>query len=481
MKYSEEFKEFYRNNFPRTEMNESNTIIAFDTNSLLNVFRFTPEASKTFLKAIEYSKNYLYVPYLVALEFHFHKKETFEINNKKVQSAKEAIEKRWKRLGDEFSSDIFKDFSFRNGNDASKEMEKKLSSLIWDTINQEEGKIKNEALNLINEVKTNQENLYNNLISVIEERTGSKYKQEFINQVQKEGKERYVNNIPPGYDDQNKKGYREYNSVKYELKYGDLIIWKDLISVAKDNDKIQHVILVTSDGKSKTKNDLLYKVGEEIIGPRIELLHEMRENGQAEFYIIDELEFIKQFSQEKQVSSQVFKSITDTLANLSKSISPLPTNDIAKSLVKVTSGLGNNFSPVNRRRKVTNIFDLENVLMEDNEVYEALEEYLKDKLPDIEFETVDGVEGWGDLESLSILDSDIEELEFEDNFSEITCTANITAQVEFCIVTPTPDYELDEEEFFYEESILEVKFVISFCYDLDYDFFENLEIIDWNY
>lgn len=481
MKYSEEFKEFYRNNFPRTEMDSSNTIIAFDTNSLLNVFRFTPEAAKTFFKAIECSKDYLYIPYLVALEFHFHKKETFEINNKKVQSAKDAIEKRWKELGDEFSSDIFKDFSFRNGNDASKEMEKKISSLIWDTINQEEGKIKDEALSLIHKVKENQEVLHNDLISVIESKTGDKYLQEFIDQVQKEGKERYANNIPPGYDDHSKKGYRKYNKIQYELKYGDLIIWKDLIEVAKNKDNIQHVILVTSDGKAKTKNDLLYKVGGEIIGPRIELLHEMREQGGAEFYIIDELEFIEQFSQEQQVSSQVVKSISDTLATLSKNLSPIPTNEIAKSFVKATSSLGNNFSSVSRRRKVTDVFDLENILIEDYEISDRLSEYLTNELHNIEFETEYGDMGWGEFEDLSILQADIEEYEFEDNFSEIKCTASVTAQVGFDVVTPNPDYESDEEEFFYESNTMEAEFVISFCYDLDYDIFENIEIDEFEF
>lgn len=272
-------------------MSPSNTVIAFDTNSLLNVFRFTPKASNSFFKVIDQSKEYLYIPYLVALEFHFHKKQILEGNNKNVQSAKDVIEKRWKKLGDDFSKDIFKGFSFRNGKDASKEMEKKIARLIWETINTEDEKIKKEAISLIDEVKKNQEELYHDLISVIEERTGDRYSQDFIDDVQKEGKGRYLNNIPPGYDDRNKQGYRRYNNVKYELKYGDLIVWKDLIKRSKENKDIKHVILVTSDGKSKNKNELLYKIDEQTIGPRIELLHEMREEGEAEFYIIDELSF----------------------------------------------------------------------------------------------------------------------------------------------------------------------------------------------
>ncbi len=53
-------------------MTSENTIIVFDTNSLLNVFRFTPEALKEYFEIIQsMSKIKIYIPYLVALEFHF--------------------------------------------------------------------------------------------------------------------------------------------------------------------------------------------------------------------------------------------------------------------------------------------------------------------------------------------------------------------------------------------------------------------------
>ena len=44
MNYKEEFSGFYREEFNKENMTSENTIIVFDTNSLLNVFRFTPEA-----------------------------------------------------------------------------------------------------------------------------------------------------------------------------------------------------------------------------------------------------------------------------------------------------------------------------------------------------------------------------------------------------------------------------------------------------
>lgn len=50
MNYKEEFYGFHRESLNKEKLTEENTIIVFDTNSLLNVFRFTPEASKNILR-----------------------------------------------------------------------------------------------------------------------------------------------------------------------------------------------------------------------------------------------------------------------------------------------------------------------------------------------------------------------------------------------------------------------------------------------
>lgn len=339
--------------------------------------------------------------------------------------------------------------------------------------------MKNEVLSLIDEVKLNQERLYNDLIGVIETKTGDRYSQEFIDKVQKEGSERFKNNIPPGYDDGNKTGVRRYNKMQYELKYGDLIIWKDLIEFAKSNQEIEHVILVTSDGKSKKKNDLLYKVDNQIVGPRIELLHEMQEYGAAAFYIIDELKFIEEFSEEP-ISTKLASSISDTLATLSKSLSQSSKDNMVKEFSKAAVKLNNSLVSKSKRREVTDIFELEEKLNQDYNIMDSLAEYVEDKLPNMDFEG-EYFSGWGEFEGIHILSSSIDAYAFEDNFYEITCAATVNVKIEFNIVTKNPDFELGEEEFFYESSSCDLEFTIEFTYDIDYDMFENIAIIDCDF
>ena len=80
MNYKEEFYGFYREPFNKENMTSENTIIVFDTNSLLNVFRFTPEASKEYIEIIQSIQDKINIPYLVDIEFHFHKSVALLLN-----------------------------------------------------------------------------------------------------------------------------------------------------------------------------------------------------------------------------------------------------------------------------------------------------------------------------------------------------------------------------------------------------------------
>src|SRR5205814_1021232 len=72
-------------------------------------------------------------------------------------------------------------------------------------------------------------------------RVGPKPTDERLNAIRKEGEERYAKKIPPGFEDA-KKGNDSSD------KFGDLIIWKELIDKSKTDKR--PIIFVTDDGKS---------------------------------------------------------------------------------------------------------------------------------------------------------------------------------------------------------------------------------------
>ena len=95
-------------------------------------------------------------------------------------------------------------------------------------------------------------------MTLFKSKVGNPYSKETYEQLENEGKERYKNNIPPGYKD----------SIKKENKYGDYIIWKEIIQFSKEHKK--NIIFVTDD----KKEDWWNIIHGETIGIRVELRKE---------------------------------------------------------------------------------------------------------------------------------------------------------------------------------------------------------------
>ncbi|MEH7809961.1 PIN-like domain-containing protein, partial [Bacillus safensis] len=98
---------------------------------------------------------------------------------------------------------------------------------------------------------------------------GEPYNEEQMKKLEKEADKRLNMEIPPGYKDFNKKnGLKFYNGVIIQNKYGDLILWKQLLDFAVRNDT--NIIFLTDE----QKEDWWYKLKNKIIGPKVELLNE---------------------------------------------------------------------------------------------------------------------------------------------------------------------------------------------------------------
>lgn len=314
------FPEFYQSNLSELDLAKKNdNLIVLDTNYLLDILQSPTTIAKEYIEAIEKVKDNLYIPYLVALEFNFKKssqkkgkikeiqkyKDTLINSTDKIKQNINAIELVDKKEKDDFTNEML-DLTKQYTENLKKIMEQKIESMIT----------KEESV------------LYEKLISIIEDQIGEKYTQEWIDQVEKEGVDRYNNKIPPGFDDDAKEKeveeIRNYGDLKYQRKFGDLLIWKDIIEYSKNCNKSgRKVILVTNDGKSKKKNDLLYKINDFIVGPKIHLMNELQIYSNKEFYILDNLRFVQMMNnltdeeidkfKTNSIKSKVFSIDIDTL------------------------------------------------------------------------------------------------------------------------------------------------------------------------
>ena len=118
------------------------------------------------------------------------------------------------------------------------------------------------------------------LTDLFEGRVGEKWQPDQLKVLKREGEERYANKIPPGYRDSGK------DAGQYG-KFGDLIIWKDMIGKAK---KEQCPVIFISDD---AKDDWWWIHQGEKLGPRPELIQEFKACSGQSFHIYQLTQFLR--------------------------------------------------------------------------------------------------------------------------------------------------------------------------------------------
>lgn len=138
------------------------------------------------------------------------------------------------------------------------------------------------------------------LTKLLESRIGDKWPADKLIALKKEGEDRYSKKIPPGYKDQ-KKDAGEYD------KFGDLIIWKEMIAKAKADKR--PVIFISDDAKE----DWWWIHRGRKMGPRPELIEEFRVEAGQDFHIYE-------FSQFLRFAADRFPDIKPNVAKVEESI-----------------------------------------------------------------------------------------------------------------------------------------------------------------
>lgn len=279
-KLKTEFPEFFRDKLTESDLKDN--IIVIDTNYLLDMLRLPVVEANKYLKALnKFSKN-IYIPYLVALEFNFNKIKVKTDTSDFVHEYKKSIKKELNELEKSINNlSLLK----------SEAMKKQFTQTIVKKVEIFREDLLQEVDSQINQ-SFNSKDLYENVIKAIEDKIGDRYEQSWIDEIEEEGKIRYEKQLPPGYDDQSKENKsRIYNNLEYHEKFGDLIIWKDIINKAKESQQGSKIIYVTNDGTSSKKNDLMFKHNGKTIGPDIYLINEAKKETGKDLYILNNFRF----------------------------------------------------------------------------------------------------------------------------------------------------------------------------------------------
>lgn len=263
------FSEYY--NLSEVEFKDlwNNCTFVFDTSILLNQYKYSEKTRNTLFTILEKIKERLWLPYQIGYEYHNNRPSV-------IFSMEGIFDKAIKNIEEELN-----DIKLELKNLKYPSWEDKENSRIIKIINESQKKI----TEVIEQDKKNYPELKENdfirekLSELYNHKIGEPYNNENLKKIFNEGKIRYDDKIPPGYKDIKDKEGNE--------KYGDLVIWKQMIDKSKDTKT--PIIFITDD----RKEDWWWIVNNKTIGCRPELIKEFYSETKQNFYMYNFDRFMK--------------------------------------------------------------------------------------------------------------------------------------------------------------------------------------------
>lgn len=258
-------------------------IICFDTNILLNLYRYSDTTRETIIDLIDKLKDRVALPHQVALEYN---RKRFDVICDQENEYKSFINK-IKEIQEEIQKKNKPPFLSNKLHDQLNEVNNKIFEELEFSQKKYEGYL-------------NTDPIYERINEIFEKRITKAYTPEELKAIHDEGEKRFKEKIPPGYED--------FKKEEGNRKYGDLVLWKQIIDLAKEKKK--SIIFVTDE----KKKDWWWKVkGDRTIGPRFELIEEIKKIANVDFHMYSSerfLSFGKEHLQES-VNNEALKEIKE--------------------------------------------------------------------------------------------------------------------------------------------------------------------------
>lgn len=297
----DKFAEYYRPTDKEFKCLWQNALFVLDTNVLLNLYRYSEGTRSELVRILREFNDKLWIPHQVAQEFLDSRLQVIHEQKKRHADLRERLSTIEKNVKNEIEA-LHKGARF--------EPQKLLEDLrgafsdLKDHLNERENSSPSESnCPEDDEVWTVVEELFAGKV-------GDPYVDDKYKEIEEEGKRRKEHKVPPGYEDEGS---------------GDLIIWLQIIDKAKNTDK--PLLFITDD----RKEDWWWKSHGKTVGPRPELVKEIKQEAGTYYYMYTATQFMKQASEylkreispsaineTEQLSSRVdeFNNVNEVLGEL---------------------------------------------------------------------------------------------------------------------------------------------------------------------
>lgn len=178
------FPEFIQLTVEEKEDLWNNSIFVFDTNVLLQLYKYSKTTREDMIKALQLLGDKIWIPNHVAYEY----LKNRDIKIYEAKSRFSEIEKSAKT----FISETEKQLNLSDVKDA--EIISDLKSPIENWINEQRTRYHIDFSYL-------DDNILNELLQILDGKIGNPFDKDMLDEIYKEGEKRYSNSIPPGYGD----------------------------------------------------------------------------------------------------------------------------------------------------------------------------------------------------------------------------------------------------------------------------------------
>lgn len=276
------FDGLWRRPTPDYKMGVRSYLVSLDTNVLLQLYRFTPDARHELLDALGRLGDRLWVSHHVATEYFNRRvdavKEHLALYTSVPKSLEEAQAKAMQEL-----------HTFAKRCSLSEAEKREIISPIDAAFTATLASIKRrkDSFDLSLDNVINADPILESLASILDGKTGGPFESDEAARLIEEAERRYENKVPPGFKD----------ASKSENAHGDFFVWEQLLREAKSRE--MPALFVTND----VKEDWVRKEAGFIIGAHPQLVAEFKERcGGADFMVTPLGRFLQIAKEELGVS-----------------------------------------------------------------------------------------------------------------------------------------------------------------------------------
>jgi hypothetical protein len=244
----------------------SEGIFAFDANVLLNVYRYTPATRDGLFEVLRGLQDRIWLPHQAGLEYQERRLDVIEQAANEYERRQAVISEALEKLKTTVRSQARHAYL----------SEIDILPVLDRAIKQIRRLLDKQRKEHPDYLESDQ--LRETITTLFDGKVGDPFMRERRTQILERAKQRFEDKIPPGYEDSDKLG---------ERVYGDVILWFQLLEHAKATKT--PVVFVTDD----RKEDWWIRRKGKIIGPRSELLHEMRSDAGVQFYMYPSDQFLE--------------------------------------------------------------------------------------------------------------------------------------------------------------------------------------------